>query len=248
MADKILPSVKFEINKRYITKNHLMVLDFLATNDWERPIYYAITVSNDNYLNLDKYFQVHGLAYRIVPLKLERSTYYRGGIDTKIMYDNMINKFWWGGLDNPDIYLDENVLRMLSNFRNNFASLAEALIEENKKDSAKIVLDKCLELMPNKTIRYDVFTISITESYYKLGEIEKANLITGILSDNVCNDLDYYMSLKGKYSNCLLYEKRLALHILSELERISKTYGQEEQRMVIEEKLHTYALGLNFTR
>ncbi len=248
MADKLLSSVKLEINKRYLTKNHLMVLDFLATNNWERPIYYAITVSSDNYLSLDNYFQVHGLAYRIVPLKAENTTYYRGSIDTKIMFDNMINKFKWGGMDNQDIYLDENVQRMLSNFRNNFATLAEALFEENKKDSARIVLDKCLELMPDKIVRFDVFTISIIESYYKLGEIEKANLITGILSENVCNDLDYYMSLKGKYSNCLLYQKRLALHILSELERISRTYGQEEQRMNLEEKLRTYALGLNFTR
>lgn len=248
MASKIVPSVKFEINKRYLTKNHLMVLDFLATNNWERPIYYAITVSSDNYLNLDRYFQVHGLAYRIVPILSDDRTYYRGSIDTRIMFDNMINKFKWGGIDNPDIYMDENVLRMLSNFRNNFASLAEALIEENKYDSAKIVLDKCLELMPDATVRFDVFTISVVESYFKLGEIEKAKHMAGILSENVCNDLDYYISLKQKHNNCLLYEKRLALHILSELGRISKMYGQEEQAIQLEEKLRTYALELNFSR
>ncbi len=248
MAGNLIPSVKFEINKRYLTKNHLMVLDFLATNNWRRPIYYAITVSSDNYLNLDSYFQVHGLAYRIVPLKSEDRVYYRGSIDTKTMFDNMINKFKWGGIDDPDIYLDENVLRMLSNFRNNFASLSAVLIAENKYDSAKVVLDRCIEIMPDSIVRFDVFTISMIESYYKLGEIEKANKIAGILSENVYNDLDYYISLQDRYDNCLLYEKRLALHILSELVRISKLYEQDEQTMQIEEKLHTYALELNFSR
>jgi len=165
MVNKLVSPVRFEINKRYLTKNHLMVFDFLATNNWERPIYYAITVSSDNYLNLESYFQVHGLAYRIVPLKSDNISYFRGSIDTKTMYNNMINKFEWGEMDNPDIYIDENVMRMLSNFRNSFATLSQELIKENKNDSAKIVLDKCLELMPNKTVRFDVFTISMVESY-----------------------------------------------------------------------------------
>ncbi|UCH15258.1 MAG: hypothetical protein JSV22_04635, partial [Bacteroidales bacterium] len=248
MAGNLVPSVKFEINRRYLTKNHLMVLDFLATNNWQRPIYYAITVSSDNYLNLDSYFQVKGLAYRIVPLKSEDRVYYRGSIDTKTMYNNMINKFKWGGIENPDIYLDENVLRMLSNFRNNFTSLSAVLIAENKYDSAKVVLDKCLEIMPDSIVKFDVFNISMIDGYYKLGEIERANQITGILSENVYNDLDYYISLQDKYNNCLLYEKRLALHILSELVRISKLYEQDELTRQIEEKLHTYALELNFSR
>jgi hypothetical protein len=247
MADKITP-VRFEIDRRYITKNHLMVLDFLATNDWERPIYYAITVSSDNYLNLEDYFQVQGLAYRVVPIKSDHSMYIRGSIDSKIMYDNMINKFKWEGINDPHIYIDENVARMLSNFRNNFATLAETLIEENKLDSAKIVLDKCIEIMPDTTVRFDVFTISIIDSYYKLGETATASSLTDKLASHVCNDLDYYISLKGEFSEDLYYEKRLALHILNELGRISDTYGQKEKSTEIEEKLKNYAMSLTFIR
>jgi hypothetical protein len=245
MADRITP-VKFEINRRYITKNHLMVLDFLATNDWERPIYYAITVSSDNYLNLEDYFQVNGLAYRIVPIDTESSMYIRGSIDSEIMFDKMINTFKWTGINDPKVYIDENVARMLSNFRNNFATLAETLIVEGKRDSAKIVLDKCLEVMPDTTVRYDVFALSMIESYYKLGENETASSFANTLTDHACNDLDYYVSLKGRFSEDLYYEKRLALHILSELGRIKRTYGYNEQAKEIEEKLQNYAMSLNF--
>ena len=245
LADKLVPSLNFTLDKRYITKNHMMVLDFLATNDWNRPIYYAITVASENYLNLDNYFQINGLAYKIVPIKSNSTYYYRGSIEPEIMMDNMINKFKWGGIEDTTLYLDENVLRMLSNFRNNFARLADALIEENKPDSALIVLDKCIELMPNNVVRFDVFNLAIIENYIRLGQTEKANSLLFKLSENVCNDLDYYLSLEDSYKNCLTYEKRLNMHILGELAKYSNLLNQVEQSIELREKYERYAAELN---
>ncbi len=247
MADKLVPSINFTINKRYITKNHLMALDFIATSNWDRPVYFAITVASENYLNLDDYFQIHGLAYKIVPVKSNSTYYYRGGIDTKIMTDNMINKFKWGGIEDSSLYLDENILRMLSNFRNNFARLADALIEENKPDSAKAVLDKCMELMPNNIVRFDVFNLAIIEDYYRLGEIDKANSILIQLSENVCDDLGYYTSIEDKFKNCLSYEKRLSMHILNELTKYSNLFDQKEQSNDLREKFEKYTVALNLS-
>jgi len=247
LADQMVPYVTFTLNKKYITKNHLMVLDFIATNNWERPIYYAITVASENYLTLDSYFQIHGLAYRIVPIKSNSSVYSRGSIDTKIMMDNMINKFKWGGINNSNIFLDENVLRMLSNFRNNFARLAKALIEENKPDSARIVLDKCIELMPDSAVRFDIFMLSIIESYYQIEEIEKANSLLTTLSENVCNDLEYYTNLEDKFRTCLSYEKKLSIHILDQLASLSDAYNQETLKNNLREKFNTYTSKLNIS-
>jgi hypothetical protein len=247
MADRIVPSVNFTLNKRYLTKNHLMVLDFLATNNWNRPIYYAITVASENYLNLDDYFQIHGLAYKIVPIKSSGSYYYRGSVDTEIMMDNMINKFKWGGIEDSSLYLDENILRMLSNFRNNFARLASALIEENKPDSAKIVLDKCVKLMPDNIVRFDVFNLAIIENYYRLGETEKANSMLIQLSDNVCDDLEYYISLEDRFETCLSYEKRLGMHVLGELTKYSSMYNQEELSNDLRRKFEKYAAVINIS-
>ncbi len=246
LADKIEKELIWELpqSKRYLTKNHLIILDMLATNKWERPIYYAITVSGDNYLNLDKYFQIHGLAYRIIPVKSEDNIYGRGGIDTKIMFDNYVNKFKWGGIENQNVYLDENVLGMYANFRNNFGRLAMALISENKKDSAKIVLDKCVTLLPDEKIPFNAFCLPIAEGYLKIGDTLSAHKVIDIIKENVYDELDYYSSLGDKYSNYLIYEKQLAFYVLDELRRQAYYYKMNDLFAEIEEKMQQYAMAL----
>jgi len=245
--DKVVQEMRWELpaGQQYILKNHLMVLDLLAHNNWERPIYYAITVSDDNYLNLDKYFLMEGLAYKIVPVESEPGVFGSSGVNTEVMYDNMINKFRWGGIDNPDIYLDENVLRMLGNFRSSFARLALELIKENKTDSALVVLDKCLEVIPDEIIPYNVYNVLITDAYYQAGDIETAVAISNKISNNNYLDLEYYASLGPKYYDYLLYEKRLAFYTLYELRNLAITHNQQEIADEIGQRLEQYALLLN---
>lgn len=129
--------------KRVLYKSELMMLEMLANTNWERPMYMAITVGADNHLNLTNNFLQEGLAYRITPFdnaKLGRR------IDSEKMYDNLMNKFKFGGIDNPDIYLDETVLRMCDTHRRLFVQLASQLIKEGKKDKALKVLDYCERL------------------------------------------------------------------------------------------------------
>ena len=223
-----------------------MVLDLLATNNWERPVYIAITVSSDNYLNLESYFQVQGLAYRIVPVKTESYYPNTGGIDTDITFENMMYKFKWGGIENPDVYIDENVMRMLLNYRNSFGRLAEELINEGKPDSAKMVLAKCLQLMPDEIVPYDIFTLSMIDSYFRLKDPEKALQMINILKENVYNELNYYVSLDKKYDDALSYEKRLNLHVLNELIRMSRENGMDGLREEMESKFQDYIVALNF--
>lgn len=243
-ADKILPEVNWTINRRYLIKNHLMVFDLLATNNWERPIYYAITVSSENYLNLENYFQVHGLAYRIVPVKTESEYPYTGGIDVDKVYDNLINKFKWGGITDPDVYLDENILRMASNIRSSFSRLAEELIAEGKLDSAKVVMAKCEEIMPNERIPYNLFNLSLVENYFQLNEREKAIEMVEKLKQNAYEELDYLASLEDSYSNYLDYERRLNLHIVNELASITGANQVENLRQELEKKFQDYLLAL----
>lgn len=248
-ASKLSPNMIWELepDRNYLTKNHLMILDLLATNKWERPIYYAITVSEDNYLNLDNYFQMEGLAYRIVPFTSTGDIFGRGGINTDVMYDNMINKFRWGGVENPGLYLDENVLRMLGNFRSSFARLALQLISENKNDSARKALDKCLEVIPDNIVPFNVYNILLVEAYYQLGDIEKANQIVEGIKKNVYQDMDYYGSLGRKYMTYLMYEKRIAFYTLDEIRRMATTYNQPELKAEMEQKIQDYAGILNIS-
>lgn len=245
ISDKYTPEMTWEIRQGYLTKNHLMALDFLSTNQWERPICYAITVGNENYIGLDNYFEMRGLAYRIVPANMADGIGYAGGINSTLMYENMMNKFKWGGIEESDIYLDENSLRMFSNMRHNFGSLANALIVEEKNDSAQKVLDRCLELFPNEKIPFDMYMLSIIENYYRLGEDQKARDVADILFENTYHNIDYYLSLGDKQQNFLDMEKRIAAHVLSELVRTSHTAGDIKYSASLQQRLEDLGPGLN---
>jgi len=245
MANKYVPEMKWELKRNYITKNHLMAFDFLATNNWERPICYAITVGNDNYSGLEDFFEMNGLAYRVIPANTRDDIGYAGGINTAQMYDNMMNKFKWGGIENEHVYLDENCFRMLSNMRNNFGNLATALIKEGKADSAQQVMERCLALFPDERIPFDLYMLALVDNYYKINKPEKAQEIANGILKNTYEDLNYLLSLESRYSDYLQLEKRIAAHVLSELIRMSHSNGDKKFSAAIQQRLEDYGPGLN---
>ena len=194
--------------KRVLYKSELMMLEMLANTNWERPLYMAITVGSDNHLNLTNNFLQEGLAYRITPFdnkKLGRT------IDSEKMYDNLMNKFKFGGIDNPDIYLDETVTRMCDTHRRMFVQLSTQLIKEGKKDKAIKALDYCEKVIPSTTVRHDYIYSSskeMADNYITLGEYKKAeNILDQIADDNV-QYITWYLSLDDSrfalsYENCL---------------------------------------------
>jgi hypothetical protein len=246
-AKDVLPQLAWELepNRSYITKNHLMILDMLATNNWERPIYYAITVSEDNYLNLSNYFDMEGLAYKIVPYRSEGDMFSKSGINTNKMYDNFINKFKWGGVEKPGVYLDENITRMLGNFRNSFARLAMQLIAEHKPDSARKTLDKCLEVIPEEAVPLNIYNLLMVQGYYQVGDTVKANTIADKIKKNTYQQLDYFVSLGKEYNNYLMYEKRVAFYTLDEIRRMATDFKQPDLAKEMESKMQQYASAMS---
>jgi hypothetical protein len=199
MEGQIVPYIDFEIDRNYILKAELMILDLLATNNWERPVYFAVTVGDDSYIGLQDYFQLEGLAYRLVPIKSPsgRGDNF-GRIDTEKMYDNMMNKFVWGGVDKNEVYMDENNMRMTMNLRSNFDRLASSLIQEGKKDSAIKVVDRAFEVLPERNVPYNFFVVQLAEDYYQAGETTKADKVLNRYADIVEQELVYYYSQKSK--------------------------------------------------
>ena len=194
--------------KRVLYKSELMMLEMLANTNWERPLYMAITVGSNNHLNLTNNFLQEGLAYRITPFdnaKLGRT------IDSEKMYDNLMHKFKFGGIDNPDIYLDETVLRMCDTHRRLFVQLASQLIREGKKDKALEVLNYCEKVIPSTTVRHDYIYSSskeMADDYKALGEIQKAEEILDQLANNSVEYASWYLSLDddrftGSYEECM---------------------------------------------
>lgn len=227
LSDSIVDAVQWEIGDYVIQKNHLAVLDIIAHNNWKRPIYFSITTGNDAYINLEKYFRLEGLAYRFVPLKANVEEGQTGSVCTKAMYDNVMNKFKWGNMTDSNVYLDEQTIRMTMNFRNNFARLAEALINEGKKDSAIKVLDKCLEVMPESSVPYNYFIVPVAEAYYKAGATEKANTIIKRVIELFSEDLEYYFSFKGDLLKKVNNKAYKSLLIMNRISTVTKIYSED---------------------
>jgi hypothetical protein len=225
-----------------------MILDLLATNNWERPVYFAITVGSDSYMKLEPYFQLEGLAYRLVPFVSQSGDGQVGRIATDIMYDNLINKFVWGNINDPKVYLDENNLRMTMNLRNNFARLADALIAEGKIDSAITVLDRCIEVMPEETVPYNVFVLGVAEAYYKIAKAKpgdpkyaaykkNANQIITKLATMLEEELDYFFSLPDKFvGGNIASEKQRNMAIMQEIVRLTGDYEDTEINKELEKR------------
>ena len=191
--DKIVDEMKWKLKGNGIYKNKLMVLDILANFNWDRPIYFAITVGRDNFMGLEKYFQLEGLAYRLVPYISNSTDGQTGTINTELMYDNLMNQFNWGGLNNPSLYFDETNTRMVMNYRNNYSRLAENLFLKGDTTRALKVIDKCLSEFPREVVNLTYFTIPIIDLYYKSEEFEKGDELLATMIDDYFKEY-YYLS------------------------------------------------------
>ena len=231
--ERIVDEIKWELKGNGFSKNEMMVLDILANFNWDRPIYFAITVGSGNFMGLEKYFQLEGLAYRFVPYLAKSDDGQTGEIQTEIMFENLINKFEWGNMQNPNVYLDETNMRMTMNFRNNFSRLSDALIDKNEFDKAEIVLDKCLEIMPHEAIPYNYFNLPIAEGYYKIGKTEKAKKVIDILVETYFDELDYYNSIDQKLLSKMQRDYQIANQIVSSMYSLTLTYNDTESNKKI---------------
>ena len=180
--------------KRALYKSELMMLEMLANANWERPIYMAITVGSENHLGMGNHFMQEGLAYRFTPFDTDKLD---SKIDSEKMYDNLMNKFKFGGIDKPGIYIDENVMRMCYTHRRIFTQLVGQLIKEGKKDKALAALDYAEKMIPSYNVPYDWANgaFQMAESYYQLGQNEKANKIIDELANKSLEYMIWYLSL-----------------------------------------------------
>jgi hypothetical protein len=240
-----LRSLDWQIRKQVLLKNHLMVLDLLANNNWERPIYFAVTTGPDSYINLQDHFQLEGLTYRVVPVRSPNANpNLQGRVATDIMYRNVTEKFLWGNMDTEGfIYLDENILRMTTNLRLQLSSLAEALIAEGRKEEARNILDLSLTKMPERNVPYDRILLPTVEAYYAIGDVAKGNELSERLFTIMEENLTYYTSLETKFLKQMEQEMAIAHavmgRLMSETGKADSTLGKTmEERFEAMEELY----------
>jgi tetratricopeptide (TPR) repeat protein len=183
------------MGKRAIEKKNLVILDMIATNNWKRPIYFSSTVNPGDYMNLQPYFQMEGMAYRLLPLR-DPNYDPRSGDDGFVEKDRtaslLLKDFSYRGLQNPRIFYDENNLRFPANYRDKFARLANAYLAEGNVAQARAVANKAMAVMPDNTIPYDVYSAQLAAVLAVTGEKQKAETILDTMTQRSEQMLAYY--------------------------------------------------------
>ena len=193
IPDRMVISLK---GKRALYKGDLMMLELIANCNWTRPIYVALTVAEDNYMNLGDNFVQEGLVNRITPFTTNAPG--AKNFDTKRTYDRMMNKFRFGGLDTPGIYLDETVMRMCWTHRRAFVNLAMNLVNEGEDKKAANVLAYLDKNIPeyNVPVNYQSGSLDEARVYAHLGQKQKAMDMFKKLFNNSYQYAAWYCSLE----------------------------------------------------
>jgi hypothetical protein len=215
-ADKILPYIDIDLPETALLKNQMMMLDILANNDWERPIYFTGgSYDEAEYIWMKKYLQLEGLVYKLVPIETDlgkENPYLMGRIDSDLMYD-IVLQWDWGNSEREDIYHDPETRKNSISFRSNMARLAEQLINEEKYDKAKTILDLAIEKMPLDYFGYYSLLVPFVDGYYRIDAIEKAQDLSQKIAYKYADRLEYFTSLDANT------QYGLGEEIITEIER-----------------------------
>ncbi len=245
----IVDEMNWSLASRYIMKNDLMILDMIANGNWDRPIYF-VSVGPGNDTNIRDYFQCEGFAYKLVPIKTKFDYQDVGHINTDVLYDKLMNKFRWGNMGKPNVYLDENIRRTLHivKVRNNFGRLAIALQQEGKADSAIAVLNRGLEVLPPEKAYFDYYDSKFIEALFACNH-ERASEIATSIMNTAYNDLLYYASLKPVFYASTENKRQMCMINAQSVLDIARTYKhaelQKELDSIFEEMYSIYSGNLS---
>jgi hypothetical protein len=188
----IVDYITFTIKGRMVVKSDMMILDLLANNDWERPLYFS-SVGRGTFGDLSKYAQNEGFAYRIVPV--ENKTDDLGRINTRLLYDRFFNQFMYRNLNNEDNHLGWTNRRTIGvvGMRRNMGALADQLVKEGQNQKAIETLDKAFEILSVERHALDYLELGMLNTYYQAGDKEKGDALVRKVFDYTLDELDYYL-------------------------------------------------------
>ena len=240
IPDKMVISLK---GKRALYKNDLMMLEMIAHADWTRPIYVALTVGSENYMNLGDNFIQEGLANRITPFLTNQPG--AKNFDTEKTYRNVMYRYKYGGLEKPGLYIDETVLRMCYTHRHIFSQLALHLIEEGQKAKALKVLQKAEKVLPtyNVPMNYMSGGAEIARAYALLGQKAKAMQTINAVWKDAYQYAVYYLGLNDNWFTMSQRDIMIQLSILTQINDITQLVDKQlyaKRRTMIDRLYSTY--------
>ena len=240
MKDQIVDEIVWRIPEsvNYLYKNDLMLLDFMATNDWTRAVYFTSLSDIKNVLGIDKYLHQEGLSHRFMPVLA--SDYHKdaGGVYVEGSYELlMADDIRWGNLNKEGVAVDPESRRNLLFVKQAYMRLAQSLLNRGQNDSAVAVLDRCLEFFPDEKIPYDFYMLAYPEIYYKAGAMEKGDELVDVIANNCLDNLRYYSELNDRFIPYYAETIRENLAMINEMSNIASRNSRYELKMELEKML-----------
>lgn len=225
----VVDKMTFTLKGRALEKKDLMILDLIANNNWERPIYFNNTSLQGTQLNFNNNVVQEGNAYRLLPIQNPDTQ--ESLVNTEIMYTNLMDNFFYRELDNPNVYYNEDYRNFVVSHRSGFNTLAEALIKEGKIEMARTSLVASLEKMPDEAVPYDYETATTVALLFKVGEEERAMEIARLLGSRADNMLEYLITNNKNFG----YEREKNLGTLNQLVQSLRSAGKNEEALQYQE-------------
>ena len=243
MKDQIVDEIVWTISDKvsYLTKNELMLLDFMATNDWERCVYFTSLSDISNILGIDKYLHQQGLSHRFMPV--EAPDYYKGagGVFVDGSYDLLVNNSRWGRLNEPGVTVDPESRRNMSFIKMAYMRLAQSFVNRERYQEAIIVMDKCQEFFPDEKIPYGFYYEGyFPELYYKAGATDKGDDVLMKIAANATDELRYYKSLKPKFTEYYKDDIHEALSLVNTMADTAKRYRRYDIQQELDQVVNEY--------
>ncbi len=215
--DSIVPYIDVDIKGAALYKNRLMMLDVIANNNWQRPVYFTGgSFGDDDYLWMKDFLQLDGMVYKLVPVKTPiakaASPLDMGQIDSEKMY-KIVMSWDWGNGESTEIYHDPETRKNSISYRTNMARLMEQLINEGKTDKARKVIDLAMAKMPLDYYDYYTMVEPFAAGYYEIGDTAKARALMDKLTAKYRQKLDYFSGLEPSEQNAL------SMDIMTDIER-----------------------------
>ncbi len=233
MEDLVVDQLNLRVKGNYMTKGNLMLLDLIVSNNWDRPIYFNNTSLATIGFDIRDHVVMEGLTYRLLPVRKPEQT--EEFVNTELAYKNMMEKFAFRGMNNPDNYFDEEYRRFTSNHRSAFNSLTIALLEEGKLEKAADIQKLSLENFPHEAIPYDLANGQSVPLLFEMGEDDLALDIIDKLTKKSVQTLTFYRE-KGRSMD---RDAMVSLEMMRYFVPLLQERGYDELATKIQDQLDT---------
>ncbi|WP_316796154.1 DUF2723 domain-containing protein [Pedobacter agri] len=244
-AGKIAGAMEWTYAGNYVSKGTLALFDILTHNNWERPIYFTSAMPTDQYIGLDKYLYTEGLNKRLLPLKPDSVEADRIElINPKPMFNNLMRVYSYGNIKKAN-HLDRQSADDVTYVSNMFSGLLTKLIDEGKIGQGKELVDKYFQVIPNKfyTVRQVMSTFYVTESLYRLNDLNRANAMINKSADHINKELTYLADV-SESKNQLASEQNVRIYLtyLAQMVRLTETFKQKELSKKLENEYNNFII------